>query len=267
MPSAMPNTQSFSDFVRSDDFISKILENCGNKQSTDQQKQSGSRVDVDLSETSADAELIKTSDYINKLIENGANMRRVNVSAPSKRNTQDELNQLPSNMMVGGNDSKNKVFGSRRMMLYSEFDNLSGGSDSDSEFFTDGGISRQATSQVDIVHERTIKKIEELMNVDNNVARDYKAVLYKQVKDSDKDSKLTPYERAIEMEKLVNKDVLSKIDIKKKKSAEIKKHLEEKALSKNISSTSDSDVKPSGKSKGKTSKSKVISDSDLSATS
>jgi len=92
-------------------------------------------------------------------------------------------------------------------------------------------------------------KIAEIMGVDKDTARNYKAVLYKQVKDKDEESsakdpkkpKLNGYERAIEMEKLATKEVLSKIDIKKK-TEEIKKHLEEKASSKNTKkATNDSD--------------------------
>jgi len=284
MPSALPDTQSLSDLIKTDDFISQILDNSnGNKN----QLKRGSSVPSNTKNTRTlndNSELIRTDDFIDQLLANGPNMRKVNVSRDDNQEA-DDFNPLPFNIMTGGNggkknsknDSKIKVFGSRRMNLYSEFDNLSGGSednDSDNESHDsddtndasdDGGLSRQAKNQVDIIHDRTIEKIVEVMGVDKDVARNYKAVLYKKVKEDNE--KLNRYERAIEMEKMATKEVLAKIDIKKK-TEEIKKHLEEKALNKNTVSDSDKPSKTAKTTKTtKTKKSKAMSDSDLATES
>lgn len=96
-------------------------------------------------------------------------------------------------------------------------------------------ISRLLKNQSDIIHERVIEKIMELMNVSKEVARDYKAAIYRMVKE--KFSNLSNLDRAIEMEKLATKEILDTVDIEKV-SSEIKQHLEERRREKELSESS-----------------------------
>lgn len=184
-------------------------------------------------DTSQMSQMADTDAFIRDILQRGPSMAKVPTT-----------NSLPINEFMTGGKNKNKVLvkGNRRMNMYSEFDNLNGGSeesdenelesditlDDDDSYDSDendGGLSRQVKSQVDIIHERTVDKIAEIMGVDRDIARNYKAALYREVKESKPE--LSGYERAIEMEKLATKDHLKKIDIKKI-SAEIAKHLAEK---------------------------------------
>lgn len=185
------------------------------------------------------------------------------------------LQQNDINFVGGSRVTK----GSRRMNLYSEFDELYGGWDSETRTSDRNGnetsdeypeleqkykdrnrprslvsndgdmddyaqvtrvpnrsssqdsnegsrnLSREIKNQVDQIHERTVKKIEEIMNVPESVARNYKAALYRRVKEEHPE--LSGYERAIEMEKLATKDNLEKIDIDRV-TREINAHIENK---------------------------------------
>jgi len=201
------------------------------------------------------------------------------------------MNEFRDVNMTGGSskNSKVKVFGSRRMNLYSDFDVLLGGSEeNENDFDSDDNmedelegsdtessdeLSRQVKTQVDIIHDRTIDKIAEIMGVSRDIARNYKAALYRQVKDSKPE--LNGYERAIEMEKMATKDVLDKIDIDRV-TADIKKHIEERE--KNGKTAKPEKVeKPKGEKKAskprkakaaeETSSASLMSESDLSSTS
>jgi len=136
-----------------------------------------------------------------------------------------------------------------------------------------GGLSRQVQSKVDEIHERTIKKIMELMDVPYEVAKNYKAVLYRRIKTEHPE--LGGFERATEMEKLAYKDNLSEIDIEKV-TKEINDFKEEKQKERESSGdTRRSDKSNGDKSNGDKSKKRrtkktetsSISESRLSATS
>ena len=119
--------------------------------------------------------------------------------------------------MTGGKSSKS-VNGTRKLKTYSEIS--FGGTVSE---FSD--MARQIKNQSTEIHERVIEKIMKLMNVSADVARNYKAVIYRMVKE--KHPELNNYDRAVEMEKLANIDILSSIDIKKV-TEEISAYLSEK---------------------------------------
>lgn len=101
------------------------------------------------------------------------------------------------------------VMGVRQMRTMSDF-NLSGGMSDDSDSY-DSELSRLVNNQAQEIHERTIKKIMDLMKVDENVARNYKAAIYKKVKVEHPE--LNNLDRATEMEKLATKSVLKGINI------------------------------------------------------
>lgn len=230
-------------------------------------------------------DLIDTDDFIQKVMEQGNQLKKVQSTNVMPMNEFRDVN------MTGGSskNSKVKVFGSRRMNLYSDFDVLLGGSEeNENDFDSDDNmedelegsdtessdeLSRQVKTQVDIIHDRTIDKIAEIMGVSRDIARNYKAALYRQVKDSKPE--LNGYERAIEMEKMATKDVLDKIDIDRV-TADIKKHIEERE--KNGKTAKPEKVeKPKGEKKAskprkakaaeETSSASLMSESDLSSTS
>lgn len=153
-----------------------------------------------------------------------------------------KINSLPSNLsnLTGGK----LINGSRRLNAYSEYENMFGGDSdddddncskkskskskkhktkynkaaTDSEIEQDmRGLSRQAHSQVDTIHERTVNTIIKILNLDptneadKKKARIYKGVLYRRVKTEQPD--LKGYDRAIEMEKLATRENLDNIDI------------------------------------------------------
>jgi len=113
-------------------------------------------------------------------------------------------------------------------------------------------ISRAVASKTDEIHERTIKRIMEIMGVNEEDAKIYKSVIYFKVKTEHPE--LTSYDRAIEMEKLASKDELSSINFQAEKE-KIQKYKEQHASEK----TSSSDEKPKKKSpkKEKTKKEKT----------
>jgi len=94
--------------------------------------------------------------------------------------------------------SKNRVKQSRTIS--------DGKSDSDNN-----ELSRLINNQATAIHERTVKKIMEILGIDENDAQIYKAALYESIKNDSPE--LNNYDRAVEMEKRANKGVLEKIDI------------------------------------------------------
>ena len=103
-------------------------------------------------------------------------------------------------------------------------------------------IARQISRQSSDIHERSVIKIIEILKLDRNnsddmqKARNYKAAIYKMVKE--KNPLLNNFDRAVEMEKLITKETLAKIDINKV-SKEIEKHMSEKTASTIKSETTD----------------------------
>jgi hypothetical protein len=241
-----------------DDFVKLLLALADKKQP--EYTQYSTDMPTYLPETSMTATpLLDTEAFINEIIKNGPNMKQVDV--PVK--TQD-LNKIPLNLMEGGKSRNSiKIIVSRRMNLYSEFDSIIGGSsenDSNSDDYNEPyKLGRDTTNQVDVIHERTIEKIMEIMKVPRDVARNYKAVLYKDVKDNNPN--LNSFERATEMEKNATEKILKKIDIEKK-TKEIEQHMKEKRAMQDMSSDSDKNNKNK-----ESSTSSMMSDSSFSATS
>lgn len=343
--------------------------------------------DVDVT-----SELFNTEKFLNEIIASRP-MKQMNVSAPSSQRimsrgqsppsqqtiSREQLNLMPYNLqssrlqesdinLIGGSNTKTIISGSRRMNLYSEFEDLMGGwdpstktsdrrgnetsdeyttlkqtyrdsnrstairdneSDMDdyrqisrtprsrskprynprsnsrsnsrqSSRVSDSGkyeedldyeydsskdydqrsetrsLSRQIRSQVDQIHERTVEKIKAIMNVDTDIARNYKAVLYRRVKEEHPE--LGGYERALEMERLATKENLEKIDINKV-TQEIKEYLEkkhkedQKSVNTDTSQISDTSVdertkkRRAPRKKTDTSSVSVVSETGLSPTS
>ena len=184
------------------------------------------------------------------------------------------LNDTESTIMNGGmrnsfkGGDRKTLIGTRKMTTLSDM-TLSGGKSTDeSEDDSETELSRLIKRQSDEIHDRTVKKIMDLMNVDEKTAKNYKAALYRKVKEAHPE--LNNLDRAVEMEKLATKTELKKIDIKK-----VTKEIEEHIAKKKSESESSSETpkpKKETKSKGKkalsvTSPASVPSESSLSITS
>ena len=95
-------------------------------------------------------------------------------------------------------------------------------SDSDSET---AGLGRQTKDQIEVIRDRTMRKIMEIMNVGEDIAKNYRAAIYRRVQTEHPE--LGSYDRHVEMEKLATRENLEKIDIEAV-TREIKQHIEQK---------------------------------------
>lgn len=172
-------------------------------------------------------------------------------SKKSKKNSKQNLGRL--------------VVGERRLVTYTEMTvsdkgisdddkeevNLSRAVASDDSDVSD--IAREISRQSSDIHERVVMKIVELLKLDKAnekdmiKARNYKAAVYKMVKE--KNPLLNNFDRAVEMEKSITKDVLKTIDIDKVtkeieqyKSDKLKSDTQSSTKSSTMSSKSDSET-------------------------
>ena len=128
--------------------------------------------------------------------------------------TSDELyNEIKYNLFGG-----NKICGTRKMIIYSDFSEFSGGN-SESSSSTGSEVNLHEIEEIiekqtKEIHENIIKEIMKNKNIDRDSATKIKDELYEKV------SKLRPelndYDRAVEMTKIINDKELSRH--KKKKS-------------------------------------------------
>jgi len=159
------------------------------------------------------------------------------------------MTTLSDVLLSGGNSSTESERPNRRSRHETE-------TDSDS---SETELSRLIKRQSDEIHDRTVKKIMELMNVDEKTARNYKAAIYRKVKEAHPE--LNNLDRAVEMEKLAIKTELKKIDIKK-----VTKEIEDH-ISKKQSESESSETPKNSKDKKNMSKSKPKNKKALSVTS
>lgn len=163
------------------------------------------------------------------------------VSDISVQNTDNFLQQLVDSYVVDQTGGVRNVRISQRPM------NTYSGNFTSVEETEEAELNRLFKSQSTEIHERVIKKIMELMGVEEDVAKDYKAAIYREVKLSQPE--LGSIDRALAMEKLATKKHLEPINIEAVRK-EIKTHLENRAKEKENNPE---------KSKKKTSKEQKIS--------
>ncbi len=92
-----------------------------------------------------------------------------------------------------------------------------------------GQLARFVDKQADEIHERVVKAIMDLMKVDEDTAKVYKAFLYRKVRDEKQDVR-SPLDRAVAMEEMLQslgKKELAKVDVEKYREM-IKKAREER---------------------------------------
>ncbi len=94
-------------------------------------------------------------------------------------------------------------------------------------------LSRMINNQATEIHERSVKKIMEIMGVSEQEARVIKAFIYSEIRTQNPE--LNNFDRAVEMEKRITKEHLSKLD--KKKLKELSEVISEKQKQKELSST------------------------------
>jgi len=146
------------------------------------------------------------------------------------------LNKFNNQSMRGG--TKTSVIGHRKLNTYSEMSLGGGSSDEFDEFSDDEGdsdtarLARSIKNQTEEIRERVLKRIQDLMSVDAEVARNYRAALYKMIRENHPE--LNNVDRHVEMEKMVSSNealtILKNIDIEKV-TREIKEHIEQKSSS------------------------------------
>jgi hypothetical protein len=191
-----------------------------------------------------------------------------NVSSFSIKDTDTFLNMLEHKYIKGaqqgGSYQKGGVkqvrIGNRTLRYYGNEGSYEGTA-------SDAELSRMIDNQASDIHKRVVEKIMDILSIDEKIARNYKAAIYKEVRDEQPN--LANLDRAVEMEKRITKDKLKSIDIKKV-TKEIEKHLQEKDKERADNKNDDKKpvVKKDSKKSAKKSAKKVQTESEgISATS
>jgi hypothetical protein len=138
----------------------------------------------------------------------GANETELSYSFGNQLLTEN-ITDMDSNMIGGGKQIRR---GTRMIKLL------------DSEVFSEGAkgdrrsrpreLSRLINNQATEIHNEVIKIIMKLMNVEEDIAKSYKAALWRMVKEKFPDIK-SNLDKSVEMKKLATKKVLKTIDIDK----------------------------------------------------
>ena len=166
---------------------------------------------------SDDLTSVNSDDILNQIM-SGNQQKKSNNTASI--DSDDILNQI---LMEQTGGSHKTIKGKRTAITYSEdtLSNLSGGSDDnidddgefdDADFSELSSIARAVENQATEAHKRSVKRIMEILHIDEIEARAYKSLLYDIVK---KELPNSNYDRAVELEKrAANKDILEKISKK-----------------------------------------------------
>lgn len=167
------------------------------------------------------------------------------------------MNSFMFKDLVGGakkTNLKQSTSGRRKINTYSEV-SVGGFTSSDMNDDDDESssanmheLARELKSKSTMIHDRTVKKIMEILNVDEADARVYKAALYSMVQKQNPE--LSNYDRATEMEKLATPEVLKSIDFDK-----VKAEMKERSEAKQSSSSPTSETSPVKSKKTKKDKS------------
>ena len=183
----------------------------------------GVNSDVQQEELSVNTESI-IKDIIKTQNQQGGAKKKKSSKKDSKSDKKD------SNKSRKKKSKISRISGERKLTMYSEISVSPIGSDDEDV----SAIARQISRQSSDIHERVLEKIMKLLKLDENnaddvnKARNYKAAIYKMVKE--KNPLLNNFDRAVEMEKSITLELLKSIDIEKV-TKEIEKHLSEKSAS------------------------------------
>lgn len=194
---------------------------------------------------------LPTSEYIQHIINRNVS---VNNNANIENNRRSIIAPMSPNNIQGGNTAV--AVGQRALNQYFDYSSMSGG-ESPKEYETDSSSNSSNSSsesptelarEVDNIHTRTVETIKKLMDVDEEIAKIYKSVLYRRVRKEQPD--LSGFKRAEEMEKLAIKEELQKIDISKETDLR-KKEREEREEPEKTSSESEKPKKGKKTTKAK----------------
>jgi len=130
------------------------------------------------------------------------------------------IEEIIRNLQSGGKKIHSNI-NQRKMKTYSE---LSESSAVDNQ---KQNLARMIENQASEIHERTITKIMQLLSIDREKAKAYKAALYAKIKKEHPE--LNNFDRAVEMEKLATINELEKINIDDWIDV-LKRHAEEKSV-------------------------------------
>lgn len=164
--------------------------------------------------------------------------RSLTVTASEESRSDDFLKHIidqytdKSSLMIGGGDSELRM-GQRKLKLTQRRLGSIPGQQNE--------LSRLMNNQSNVIHDRVIKKIMEIMSVDETEAKVYKAAIYHKVKNDNPN--LSNLDRAIEMEKNTTKEFIKKLDIEETRSS-MKKHFAEKDSNPRPEKNNKSDAKP-----------------------
>lgn len=166
-----------------------------------------------------------------------------------------------------------RIHGERTISTFSEVTSHFSDKKYDNPVDSDGSdisdIAHQIARQSSDIHERTVMKIIEILKLnkdkpeDVQKARNYKAAIYKMIKE--KNPLLNNFDRAVEMEKSITKEMLNSIDINKV-TKEIEKHLSEKSKTEQTP-TKQTPTTSTASTESKTSKTKKVKQSRETVTS
>ncbi len=148
------------------------------------------------------SELINTSEFINDFVSKYQKGGKVKAKKSRKLNTNSQL-KIESSMEMP------KLSQTSALNIESEVSEKSQSATEMSE------LSRMINNQATEIHERTIKKIIEILGVGEQEARTIKAFIYNEIKTQHPE--LNNFDRAVEMEKRITKDNLEGLDKKKLK--------------------------------------------------
>ncbi len=201
-----------------------------------------------------------TSDILNSILENKTVASESSVSittpaTPQNINTSEFIDRYLADkntkeVLKGGKKTKKSKNLSNQSSYYTERSlsmsnsNLTSSVNIDSSESTEESsensssnemseLSRMINNQATEIHERSVKKIMEIMGVSEQEARVIKAYIYSEIKSQSPE--LNNFDRAVEMEKRITKEHLSKLD--KKKLKELSEVISEKQKQKESSSS------------------------------
>jgi hypothetical protein len=180
------------------------------------------------------SELINTSEFINDFVSKYQKGGKAKAKKSRKLNTNSQL-KLESSMEMP------KISQTSALNIDSD------DSDKPSSVSEMSELSRMINNQATEIHERTIKKISEILGVGEQEARTIKAFIYNEIKIQHPE--LNNFDRAVEMEKRITKDNLENLDKKKLKELSDVISEKQKAKSESESTIEEPKVKATKKAK------------------
>ena len=207
--------QSSNTSINTDILIDNILERVVPNSHRDNSRDS-------MLEISDEQNSVSTQDILNDIVtRQGQRNSQRGGSKSSKKSKKDSKKSKKDSKKSKKSSKISRV----NMSMHSEISISSNASDI-------SDIARQISRQSSDIHERSIQKIIKILKLDENnekdviKARNYKAYIYKTIKE--KNPLLNNFDRAVEMEKAITADMLKSIDIDKV-TKDIQKHLSEKS--------------------------------------